>query len=219
MPSKDEAPKRSRGASSTKKPQGWGAVAKRQAEVAERKESVEGAVREFWLKEDESAVIQFLQDEPFCFDAHTVKTRGGKFATVPCQLNTKKHCALCNEGVKQTWKAAFKLLDYRGSWDKDKKRFKHDTPVEKIWIVGPTIANQIKQQMDKRKKELTELVFEVSRSGAGKESLYNFEMAFDDKDRRLRPIEWEEKLATAEECCQPPTDDEIDEAGYEAARD
>ena len=194
--------------------QGWGAVAKRQADLAEKREALENAVRDFWLKPDETATIQFLQDEPYCFDAHQVKDRKGNWAIVPCQLNVGRHCVLCSEGVKQTWRAAFKILDYRGSWDKDRKKFKCDKPVEKIWKVGSTIAQQLKQIVDKKGKSLTELVLEVTRSGSGKDSSYNFEQAFDDDDRKLKPIDWDEKTPTAEELCQPPSEDEIDEMGY-----
>lgn len=206
-----------RGEDSTpRKTQGWGAVAKRQAEVAEREESAKNQVRDFWMKPDETATIQFLQDEPYCYDAHQVKDKKGNWSVVPCQLNTGRHCVLCSEGVKQTWRAAFKIIDYRGSWDKDKKKFTYDKPVEKIWKVGSTIAQQLKQIVDKRGKELTEMVFEVTRSGSGKDSSYNFEQAFDDDDRKLKPIDWDEVTPSAEELCQPPTEDEIDEMGYSA---
>lgn len=199
---------------SSRKTQGWGAVAKRQADIAERREKAENSVRDFWLKPDETAVIQFLQDEPYCYDAHQVKDKNGHWSVVPCQLNTGRHCVLCSDGVKQTWRAAFKILDYRGSWDSDKKKFRNDKPVEKIWKVGSTIAQQLKQIVDKKGRELTEMVFEVTRSGSGKDSSYNFEQAFDDDDRKLKPMEWDEQTPSAEELCQPPTEDEIDEKGY-----
>lgn len=200
----------------SRKTQGWGAVAARQAEIAERKEAASNSVRDFFMKEDETAIIQFLQDEPYCYDAHQVKDRKGRWETVPCGLNNSKHCVLCSDGVKQVWRAAFKLLDYRGSWDSEKKKFRHDKPVEKIWKVGTTVANQLKQLTDKKGKDLTELVFEVTKSGSGKDSSYNFEVAFDDDDRRIKPMEWEEQTPTAEELCQPPSEDEIDAKGYAA---
>ena len=97
---------------------------------------------------------------------------------------------------------------------KDKKCFKNDKAVEKIWKVGSTIAQQLKQIVDKKGKDLTEMVFEVTRSGSGKDSSYNFEQAFDDDDRKLKPLDWDEVTPSAEELCQPPTEDEIDEMGY-----
>ena len=35
-----------------RKTQGWGAVAKRQADIAEKREAAENSVRDFWLKPD-----------------------------------------------------------------------------------------------------------------------------------------------------------------------
>nr|DAK79514.1 MAG TPA: hypothetical protein [Caudoviricetes sp.] len=220
MPRSEERRSRRRGSDESRRErstQGWGAVAKRQADIAANKEAAENAVRDFWLKSDETAIIQFLQDEPYCYDAHQVKDKKGNWTVVPCQLNTGRHCVLCSEGVKQTWKAAFKILDYRGSWDKDKKRFTNDTPIEKIWKVGSTIAQQLKQIVDKKGKDLTEMVFEVTRSGSGKDSSYNFEQAFDSSDRKMKPLDWDEQTPSAEELCQPPTEDEIDERGYTSA--
>lgn len=221
MPKKEDAPRSSRRSaaeatsSSSRKSQGWGAVVKRQDDIAKAKESAEKDVREFWLKGGESAQIQFLQDEPYCYDAHTVKDKHGKWTTVPCQLNTKKHCLLCTEGSKQTWKAAFMILDYRGTWNKEKSKFNKDEKIVKIWKVGATIANQLKQQIDKRGKDLTKMVFEVSRSGDGKDSTYNFEPAFDedDDDVKLVPVKFKEGFPEAEELCQPFTEDEMDDMG------
>ncbi len=196
-------------------PQGWGAVAKRQTAIAEAKERADGAIKDFWLADGESAVIQFLQPEPYCYDAHSIKDKKGKFMTVPCGLTTSRHCTLCSEGVKTTWKAAFMVLDFRGTWDTDKKRFKHDVQVPKIWKVGTTIAQQLKQQVDKRGKDLDELVFEVTRSGAGKDATYNFEIAFDSDDKKIKPVVFDmEEIPTVEDCCKPLTEDELDELGY-----
>ena len=63
---------------------------------------MEGAVRDFFLKDGETAVVQFLQDEPYCYDAHNVRDKKGNWKVIPCGLNTKKHCVLCSDGVKQT---------------------------------------------------------------------------------------------------------------------
>lgn len=194
--------------------QGWGAVARRQKEVAERREEAESSVRDFWLKDGESAQIQFLQAEPYCYDAHSVKDSKGNWKLVPCQLNTGKHCVMCSSGIKQVWRAAFMVLDSRGTWNKEKSRFNHDKPILKIWKVNSTVAQQLKQLVDKKGKELDEMVLEVTRSGGGKNTSYNFEIAFDDEDRRVKPIKWDDDYPTAEELCQPPTSDEIDEKGY-----
>lgn len=205
---------KSRHSSKERKTSGWGAVARRATEVKERKEEMENKIRDFWLKAGESANIQFLQDEPYCFYAHNVKDQNKYWHVVPCQLNTSDSCVLCQQGIKQTWKAAFKILDLRGKWDKDKRKFVGGDPTEKLWLVGTTIAQQLKQFVDKKGKDLTEMVLEVSRSGEGKDATYNFSLALDDDDRKIKPIDWESDTPDAEELCQPPTDDEIDEHEY-----
>ena len=201
---------------SERKTTGWGAVALRATEVKERQEEAGNKVREFWIKSGETANVQFLHDEPYCFYAHQVKDKNGRWHVVPCQLNTQDSCTLCQQGVKQTWKAAFKILDFRGKWDKDKKKFVGGDPNEKIWLVGTTVAQQIKQFIDRKGKALTEMVVEVSRSGEGKDSTYNFGVALDDDDRKIKPLDWDSETPDAEELCQPPTDDEIDEQGYDS---
>lgn len=206
-----------RGEETTARSTGWGAVARRQAESEERKSEMTNKVRDFWLKPEETATVQFLDNEPYCYDAHSVRDRKGNWAVVPCQLNTGKHCCLCSEGVKQTWRAAFKILDYRGTWNTTKKDFNHDKPQERIWRVGATLAQQIKQIVDKKGRPLTELVMEVTRSGTGKDSTYNFETAFDADDRKLKPITWKSDTPPTEELCLPPTDDDVDRYGYSSA--
>ena len=127
---------------------GWGELAKRQAELAKTRDEMQSRTPEFWLNADESAVVQFLTDDPFCFNAHVLKLATGKFITVPCGLDVRKHCALCASGSKQTWKAAFKILDYRGEWDKEAKKWKKNKCVEKVWVMGSVLATQVKQLID-----------------------------------------------------------------------
>lgn len=193
---------------------GWAAVANRQKEMQKRDEERENSVGRFFLKEDEEATIQFLTDEPYCFDAHSVRDRSGNFSTVPCGLNTGKSCSLCKDGIKTTWRAAFKVLDFRGSWNRDKKRFNNDDPVVRIWTVGSTVAQQLKQYCDKKKSDLSELVIEVSRSGGGKDTTYNLETALDSRDRKIRPIDFDDETPDLKVLCAPPSEEDVERAGY-----
>ena len=108
MPSLEGSPRRRRVVEETpeRSTSGWGAVARRQAEIAERRSEMENQVKEFYLKDGESATIQFLHDEPYCYDAHSVRDKNGRFSVVPCQLNTQRRCEMCSRGIKQTWRAA-----------------------------------------------------------------------------------------------------------------
>lgn len=199
------------------KESGWDSIAKRSAEAAKRREEAESRIREFWLADGEEANVQFLDDEPYCFDGHQIKDGRGNWKFVPCQLTSQKHCLMCREGIKVSWKAAFKILDYRGNWDSKKKEFKHDEPVEKLWVVGPTLAQQLKSQIDKRKKPLTAVVLNITRSGSGaKDTTYNIEQAFDEDDVRLKPISHKTQYPAVEDLCKPMSDEELDDLGFSA---
>jgi len=168
----------------------------------------------FFLGDGESATIQFMEQEPYCFDAHQARNAKGKWRTVACQLAKQKYCLLCDDKIKLTWKAAFAVLDYRGTWDKDKKKFVGGKPVEKIWECSNSLALQIKGLI-KPGKLLTDGVFEVSRSGSGaQDTSYNFSPAFDEEaETRLKPIKFKRTLPSTEECCLPPTDAELERMG------
>lgn len=221
----DEEPRSGKpsGGRAPKKLNGWAAVAEKQQEYErekERREAENDKPREFWLKAGERAVIQFLHDEPYTFNGHSIKNKHGDFKFEPCQLDRQKYCLMCRDGIKQTWKAAFKILDYRGTWDKDKKKFKWDKPIEKIWVVNMTILGALTNQRDKRKKELTEMVLEVSRTGKGKkDTSYNFEPALDEDDERMKPIRHKEEFDDVSELVVSKKDEELIDLGFDAPED
>lgn len=183
---------------------GWGKVA---TKVKMNEEASSASLNEFWISDGESAEIQILNKDPFCLDGHTINHKG-KYPFEPCQLSTQRHCVLCQEGEKKTWKAVFKILDYRGSWDKDKERFKHDEPVEKLWLVGSTLAEKLKTFLDKKGKDADEIVIEITRSGKGKTTSYNFEYAWDeDAERPMKTVSWDSDTDDLEEIMAPKSDE------------
>lgn len=187
---------------------GWGKVAKKAKQLDE---SQSNYVNEFWLADGESANLQFLEDEPYCTEGHTVN-QGKKYTFVPCQLTKQRHCLLCEGAVTNSWKAAFVVFDSRGTWDKDKRRFKHDTMVEKVWLIGPALTEQLKAYVDKKGKKLSQTVLEISRTGAGKKAAYNIEIAWDDdKDRPMKPVKVKSELPPLDQLYAPPTDDYVTE--------
>ena len=184
---------------------GWGAV-------AAKKQANDNAPRNSYfamrLKDKESAVVQFLDDEPFCFEGHDHARF--KWNIRACQLTKQKHCLMCDAGIKLVWKAAFRVLDFRGTWDKDKKKFMYDKPAERVLFASNTMALQIKGLKDKYGKELTELVLEITRSGSGaKDTTYNFERAFGKDDTLRKPIPHKPILKPLREAIFPPSDNEL----------
>lgn len=205
---------------SSPKESGWAAVAKRQKEAAARKAAAEdskSAIRDFWLKSGESAVVQILNEEPYVYDGHNIKDGDGKWGFSPCQLASQKYCLMCREKIKSGWKAGFKVLDYRGTWDKESSSFKWDEPIEKLWSVNQTILGQLQTIKTKRGKPLTDLVLEVMRTGTGKtDTSYNFEQAFDEDDKKLVAVDWDDEYPKLSILLAPMTDEQLVEKGFEA---
>lgn len=199
---------------------GWSAVANRRKEIDESKE-FEDQIYKFFLTEDQpTAIIQFLDDEPFTIDAHRVRIKD-KWNVLPCQLIKQRHCVMCREGIKTTTQVCFKILDYRGTWDKDKKRFKNDKPVEKLWMVGMQVAEQIKNFSDRKKKPLSQLVIELTRSGSGKSVAYNFSQAEDDDGERMLPKKVKEEYGDIEQVILgiTPNDKYLESQGFDVDED
>lgn len=192
---------------------GWGAVAKKKAEYDDN--STNDMPRDFWLKDGESSTIQFLDDEPYAVPGHSVRLGSKKnFEFTPCQLMVQKHCMYCRDGIKKSERYAFKIIDHRGSWDKEKKKFKYDKPVEKFWVVGIKVAESLKARVDRTGKQLTEMVLDVARSGSGTSSTYNFEVAFDKDENKLRPVRVKQEFGSTKELIKPLTDDKLESLGF-----
>jgi hypothetical protein len=203
-----------------KKLSGWAALKKEKAEADERKKVFDerkDLLPDFYLTDtSNTAQIQFLDDEPICFDAHKI-TLDGRWATVPCQLSTQRHCLMCREDIKQVAQFGFRVMDYRGNYGK--KGFTYDEPVEKFWIVGTGIGDQLQQFSERKKKDLTEMVVQVTKSGTKKSTSYNFEYAEDDEGERLTPNKrLKSKYKSLEDYLEVlvPSDTYLDTVGFEA---
>lgn len=196
---------------------GWSAVQERKERNEALDEARKKELQEFYLQTDEEAEIQLLVDEPIVVEGHNIKNRYGRFQFEPCQKFTQKHCLMCQEGIKLSWKAAFKILDFRGSWDKDKKEFKYDKPVEKIWLTSPTLAAQLNAFFEKRKSKPSELSLLITAAGSGKSKTHNIQLALDEDDRMV-PTEkgYVEQKATLLEALQPKDDTALEAMGFEA---
>ena len=196
---------------------GWSKLASKKKEDAVRKATMDNRPMDFYLKEDrESAIIQFLDDEPYCIDAHTVQI-GKRPVILTCQMETQRHCLMCREGLKKHFKAVFKILDYRGNWDSEKEKYKFDEPVERMLLENSYLADQIKAFTDKKKKNLTELVVEITRVGTGTKTSYQLDRAEEDGDF-LVPKKFKSKYGPTKECMKPLTDEELEATNYQKSK-
>lgn len=214
----DDEPKKS--GSRNVKATGWAALAAKRQEIDTEKENRENQIQDFYLTEDnDTAPIQFLQREPTVVEGHQIKTEKGRFIFTPCQLNTQRTCLMCQEHIKLNTKFAFKVLDFRGEYDKAKKRFKFNKQTEKLFYMGMKMAEQIKKFVDGKNKELDEVVVEITRSGSGKATSYNYGFAFDKDEKRLKPVEWEEIYPSIKKLTKPLDDDTLESLGFSASED
>ena len=186
---------------------GWGKVVEkkkaidRNSEMRKRPAYLE-VKNKFYLKEDgDMATIQILDEEPYCVEGCTLVADHYNFYTT--RKMVAKSCPMVDAGNKLTWKACFKVLDYRGEWDKDSKDFKNDKPVERYWLVSNTVAQQIQSFAKRKGKPVNQVVMNVVKSGAGKNTTYNFEQAIDEDDNVIRAMVWKEKLPSSEEVMAP----------------
>jgi hypothetical protein len=171
--------------------------------------------KELIIKSGEQAIIQVLENDPYVFDAHVVKA-SGRYPTLTCQKEGQAHCLMCNAGLKKTTKAAFRVLDYRGEWDKDRNKYKWGSPTERVWVMSTPVAMQLLEFVSKKGKKLSQIVLDISKSGKKTSTRWNFEIAVDDKtDKIMKPVDWEVEMAALEVVLAPKEDDELIALGFE----
>lgn len=145
-------------------------VAQKNAEA--RKNS---GVKYFSLKDDETAVVRFLDDEPITFYQHRIKDPSlkeglGGFRNLTCLQKAGK-CPLCAAGDKPRYIGAYRLIHL------DHKDGKKVVPTEKIFLKG---INTIEVLLKKnRKKKLSSENLEVERTGEGFQTQWLFEWTGD----------------------------------------
>lgn len=125
----------------------------------------------FYLKDAEEIDIVLLDENPYMFWGHVIKcqsTAGKTFYRIEqCQKSEQDYCVMCDSDNKAISKAkkiiAFRLLDSRGSWDKDAGGF-DGVPVPKIFTVPLYLAKQFKSLKDDA-GTVSDKVIKLSKNG------------------------------------------------------
>jgi hypothetical protein len=197
---------------------GWGTIDAKKRQSEQKKANAGNYPSyEMKLKDGDEARFQFLDDaEPFTLEGHNVNL-DGRWVYLPCQKANQKHCTMCDDKNKTTWKAAFKVLDHRGKWDKDKGGYsKKDGPQERLLYASQALALRIKALKEKY-GDITKFMWELSRTGSGaKDTAYSLERALDEDndDRPIRAKEFESQTKPLSVQLRPLTDDELEARGY-----
>lgn len=146
---------------------------RKQAEAKSRRNFVPSLI----LKDGESTVIRFVTDEPVTFREHYLpNAQGRKFYT--CLEGVEENgevveCPFCSSGNKPSFRGAYLIID-RGTdtWvDKDGKQQTAQNQI-KIFKQGIKVLKVLDKIRSKR--ELTEWDIEISRTGSGTDTSYNF---------------------------------------------
>jgi hypothetical protein len=134
---------------------GWGAY--------ERGKAKSGGYAEYLKLEEEPTLIKFLDAAPFAnFRQHWIDRRQGKRSWVCIEDD----CPLCNLGDDPQFRVAFNVLVIPDGDDK---------PVNRVWEVGPSVAEQIKaKSKDKRTSPINrdDVYWAASRTGKKQQTRY-----------------------------------------------
>lgn len=219
-PETDSRPKRS---SSSKETGGWAKLRQKAEERELAKDVLNSKIPNFRIKAGEFAFIQFTHDEPMVVETHQTKNKYGRYETQVCQKETGKHCVMCDKGMGTSTKAAFKVLDFRGRWDKDQEDFSWDEPLERLLWASQSLAIQIHDYAERKGVALSEAVIEIARSGSGaQDTSYSLSPALDEDNHPVEPLdlyEFEMDFPPIEEVVVPLTDEELEAIGFSNADD
>ena len=125
----------------------------------------------FFLMDGDEVDIVLLDDNPFVFMGHIIKCRtdAGKtfYTTEQCQKSIQGHCNMCSSNNKSIGKAknivAFRLLDSRGTWNKDSQDWDWIAK-PKIFLTPMYLAKQFKALKDDVGGKLSDYVIKLSKN-------------------------------------------------------
>lgn len=138
---------------------GWGAV---RTQVNKARNG--RGVGRFFIKDGESRKIQFIETDPFCIYEHTLQV-DGKWKSITCLQGSGEECPICEDGNTARFVGKFTVIDF--SEEKEQWRIK-------VYTQGIRVLKQL-ERLAKKEKGLNGYVFEVSRTGGGVDTAYNFD--------------------------------------------
>jgi hypothetical protein len=159
---------------------GYKAVEDREKEVEESSERAKrGYLPNFYIDSGESKEVRILTQEPLTYYEHYMPTnpKGKQFqmctATATDAMGKEIGCKYCDMGNKPSFKGAFLIIDHtEDSWEDKEGKTKVSKDTIKVMKLGLR-ALRVLGNLSK-KRDLTKMMVEVSRSGKGTETAYNF---------------------------------------------
>lgn len=173
----------------------------------------------FFLRDGESAYVQFVDNVPFIFAGHGLKMtskRGSTYyITEACQKSTKRSCVLCSSSNSRVSDMrqyiAFRLIDYRGTYDTKTKKVDSDVPAPSIFLTPKGLAMQLKQIIDDNGGDITDKLIKLTKN----EKNYNAQVVVEkDKDdpslQRVKKAKvWDGLVPDAKHIYSPKEDEDL----------
>jgi hypothetical protein len=129
-------------------------------------------MQEFRVSAGETARIRFLDEEPLSFRQHNFKL-DGKWPKYTCRAGLDGGCPLCAAENSARFVGVYSIYDY--GWRKNIRTGKetNSTPGVKVYVQGIRVL-KVLSQLHEREGGLRSQDFEVTRSGSGTDTIYNF---------------------------------------------
>lgn len=184
------------------------AAARRAEEAAEKTK-----YPNFTIRDGETTIISFPAGF-LDFAAHSLKV-GKYYPKVRCHKDLgEKTCPYCKDGVRVTDSIAIPVLDYRGKWDSESKSFEGgydkknrwveaEKPASRLWVLSQRQFDSIVELCSRKRKHLSEVMIEVSRTGSNKKTVYNYSLT-DEVEMFEGPFKEDLKLYDPEEIFSEP---------------
>jgi hypothetical protein len=157
--------------------EGFDSVKEYSKELDEKRKQAQNFVLNLILRDGESAVVRFLTQEPITFREHYIPgAKGQKFYT--CLEGTRDEdgnrvqCPFCSAGNKPSFRGAFLVVDRsEDTWKSNGEEHSAQNQI-KIFKQGIKVMKVLDSLSEKR--DLTEWDIEISRTGSGTDTQYNF---------------------------------------------
>lgn len=148
---------------------GWDAVRKQASSITR--------TSYFGIGDGDSAKIQFLEEEPTCIYQHMIQIEG-RWQSFTCLQGSGEECPICERGNNPRFVGVFTVINH----SVDDEKFKYQ-----MFTQGIRVLKQL-ERLAQKPKGLNGYIFEISRTGAGVDTSYNFdtieERALTDKDKK-----------------------------------
>jgi len=156
---------------------GWDDTEEYSNELDKQREQSQNFILDFWLDDGESAVVRFLNEEPVTFRQHYIPgAKNEKFYT--CLEGTtdedgnRVQCPFCSAGNKPSFRGGFLIVDRsKDTWESNGEQ-REATNQIKLFTQGIKVMKVLKGLAEKR--DLTQWDMEITRTGTGTETQYNF---------------------------------------------